>query len=322
MNPTQKVEAKPPVEDAWIAHMRRGEWEQAWRISDEALRSRGGAECWHWPRHLQYVWDGRPLKGKRVLVRCYHGLGDTVQFIRYIPLLGTIAREVIVWVQPKLIPLLRDMTGIDQLLPLHDGDPGVEYDADVELMELPHVFRSTLQTLPRTVPYLSAPRFTDRQGGAFVRRNGLRVGLVWRAGDWNEHRSISLMEVRPLFAVAGVHWVILQHEATDAELPAEKRELLGDHSVEVAAEAMTTLDLMITVDTLAAHLAGALAVPTWTLLHADPDWRWMRDRDDSPWYPTMRLFRQTKAGDWCGVIARVAGALREAVASGRKVSAG
>jgi hypothetical protein len=108
------------------------------------LQARASVPCWHWPRHLQYIWDGTPLAGKRVLVRCYHGLGDTLQFIRYAPLIKTIAREVIVLAQPALLPLLRTMRGIDRLLPLHNGAPDVEYDVDVESMKLPHIFRTTL----------------------------------------------------------------------------------------------------------------------------------------------------------------------------------
>jgi hypothetical protein len=116
------------------------------------LRERAGVSCHHWPRHRQYVWDGRPLEGQRVLVRCYHGLGDTVMFIRYAPLLKTIAREVIVWAQPALIPLLRRAHGVDRLLPLHEGTPECAYDVDIEVMELAHAFRSTIETLPRAVP--------------------------------------------------------------------------------------------------------------------------------------------------------------------------
>src|ERR1051325_8105906 len=123
----------------WMRYMRRGEFEEAWKFSDADLKSREGKPCWHLPRHFQYIWNGTSLKGKRVLVRCYHGLGDTIQFIRYMPLVKAIAAEVIVWAQQPLIPLLKTVQGIDRLLPLHDGTPEVEYDADVEIMELPHI---------------------------------------------------------------------------------------------------------------------------------------------------------------------------------------
>src|SRR5438105_284285 len=130
------------ITDPWMKHMLLGEFEEAWKISDAVLQSRSGKPCWHLPRHQQYIWDGLSLNGKRVLVRCYHGLGDTIQFIRYVPALKEIAKEVIVWVQPPLIPILQTMEGIDKLLPLHDGVADVDYDVDIEVMELSHIFRS------------------------------------------------------------------------------------------------------------------------------------------------------------------------------------
>src|SRR5215213_10989943 len=137
-------------DDPWMAATRRNDLAAAWAISDEVLQRHrtSGEEQWRRPRHLQHIWMGRPLAGQRVLVRCYHGLGDTIQFIRYAALLKRIAAQVIVWAQPTLIPLLRNVEGIDQLLPLHDGTPDAEYDVDVELGELPYVFR----TMPETIP--------------------------------------------------------------------------------------------------------------------------------------------------------------------------
>src|SRR5215213_4565042 len=135
-------------EDPWIAAMRRGDFAAAWEISDALLETKRAQDHTTVPRHFQTIWDGRPLAGQRVLVRCYHGLGDTIQFIRYAALLKRIAAQVIVWAQPTLIPLLRNVEGIDQLLPLHDGTPDAEYDVDVELGELPYVFR----TMPETIP--------------------------------------------------------------------------------------------------------------------------------------------------------------------------
>jgi hypothetical protein len=138
------------LNSSWIQAMRRGDFATAWKISDAVLATK--KDQTDLPRWFQSVWDGRSVVGKRVLVRCYHGLGDTIQFIRYARLLKAIAAEVIVWVQPSLIPLLRSVRGIDQLLPLHDGAPEVEYDVDVELNELPYLFRTTLATAPADVP--------------------------------------------------------------------------------------------------------------------------------------------------------------------------
>lgn len=290
--------------DPWMRHMRRGEFEAAWAVSDRVLRERGGVPCWHLPRHMQYVWDGRPLAGRRVLVRCYHGLGDTIQFIRYAPLLRRTASEVLVWAQAPLIPLLRTVGGIDRLLPLHDGAPDAEYDADVELMELPHVFRTTLETLPAEVPYLHV------EPARLVGRGRLSVGLAWRAGDWDEGRSLSWRALAPLTEVSGIDWYIFQRGPGLAERPPSFGILPDAASLFEEARFVRALDLMISVDTMTAHLAGALGVRTWNLLRHEADWRWMDGRDESPWYPTMRLFRQERPGEWRPVVERVGAELK------------
>jgi hypothetical protein len=288
----------------WIQHMRRGAFEQAWQFSDAVLKSRAGKPCWHWPRHFQYIWDGAPLHGKRVLIRCYHGLGDTIQFIRYAPLVKAIAAEVIVWAQPSLLPLLKTVEGIDQLLPLHDGTPEVEYDVDVESMELPHIFRTTLDTIPFKTPYLHAEPMP------LAPRNGKRaVGLVWQGGDWDERRSIPFAMLAPLANIQNVDFYILQAHAAAAGWNGELGVYACQSSLYEDARVIRSLDLLISVDTMPAHLAGALGIPVWNLLQAEADWRWMDHREDSPWYPTMRLFRQERPGDWESVIRRVAAEL-------------
>jgi hypothetical protein len=299
--------------DRWMDHMRRGEFEAAWAVSDTVLRARAGVPCWHLPRHLQYVWDGRPLAGRRVLVRCYHGLGDTIQFIRYMPLLKALAAAVSVWAQPPLLPLLGTMDGIDRLLPLHDGTPDVAYDVDVEVMELPHVFRTTLATVPAEVPYLRV------EPVPLPYRGRLAVGLAWRAGEWDARRSIPLALLAPLGKVPGIAWYILQRGPGLIEWRDRFGILPRASNLFEEARLIRALDLVISVDTMPAHLAGALGVPVWTLLPAEADWRWMDGRDDSPWYPTMRLFRQARDGVWEPVIMRVAAALKRLTPDGRPV---
>lgn len=308
------VEAQPEpttVDDPWTAHMRRGEWNAAWRISDRVLAGRGGTPCWHLPRHEQWVWDGSPLDGRRVLIRCYHGLGDTLQFIRYAPLVRAVASHVTVWAQPALRPLLGTAAGIDRLLPLHDGTPEAEYDVDVEVMELAHLFRSTPRTLPATVPYLHAAPAPLPQPA-----DGLAVGVVWQSGGWDPRRALPPALLAPLAEVPGVTFHSLQADERRDGLPATVRVLAGD--VTRTAQWMRAMDLVVSVDTMGAHLAGALGVPVWTLLPHAADWRWMEGRDDSPWYPTMRLFRQERPGDWESVVARVAVALGETAAVTRE----
>lgn len=288
--------------------MRHGEFESAWEVSDVVMRSRAGVPCWHLPRHEQYIWDGTPLDGRRVLIRCYHGLGDTIQFIRYAPLVKAIAAEVVVWAQPELIPLLQGADGIDRLEPLHDGVPDVEYDVDVEIMELPYLFRSTHATLPCDVPYLRvAPAERERDDGR------LGVGLVTRVGNWDKDRTVPAEVLAPLAKIPGVE-VQLLHPGGEslAGIPVAS----GTDTVVGTARLMRALDLVISVDSMPAHLAGALGVPVWTLLRHGADWRWQVGREDSPWYPGMRLFRQAQEGEWEPVIDRIVTQLTERATTG------
>lgn len=281
----------------WIQHMRSGDFEEAWKLSDRMLQRGNNRSNYNLPRHFQSIWDGTSLEGKRVLVRCYHGLGDTIQFIRYASLLKSICRELIVWVQPPLLPILQLMPAIDCVLPLHDGVPDVEYDVDVEIMELPHIFRTTIATLPSKIPYLQVePKFLSSQHEQFS------VGLVWKAGDWNECRSIPFSFLNPLAKIQGIQLYILQSGAIAAGCQDDFGIYPGEFCLYDYAGVISGLDLLITVDSMPAHLAGALGTPVWTLLHTEADWRWMDKRSDSPWYPTMRLFRQEREGDWESVI--------------------
>lgn len=290
-----------------MAAMRRGDYAAAWAVSDRVLQERlaNGASCFDWPRHLQYIWRGEPLDDRCVLVRCYHGLGDTIQFVRLLAPVRERAREVILWVQPALMELLHSVKGIDRLLPLHDGEPEVEYDVDVELMELAHVLRVTPETIPAQVPYIYvSSRGEPRQDSR------LQVGVAWRSGDWNPDRSIPHDLLASLDNLHGVHWHSLQYPRIT---PPIRASIMGCREIHVMAARMMSLDLIISVDSMPAHLAGALGLPVWTLLHDQCDWRWLSCSERSPWYPTMRLFRQPRPGDWAGVLAKVRAALeREA----------
>lgn len=279
--------------------MKRGRFSRAWRLSDAALRLRAGLDCSTWPRHRQFIWNGEPLEGRRVLVRCYHGLGDTIQFARLVPLLGSIGARSVLWAQPRLIPLLRTICGIGAIAPLHDGVPDIEHDVDVELAELMHVFRITPETLPCSVPYLhvAPPRQRSHQK--------LTVGLVWRSGDWDARRCIPSELLEPLAKLKHVRFITFQQGRERARLQPLFESAGRFSSALHEARALLKLDLLISVDTFAAHLGGALGVPVWLLLHSDPDWRWMLSREDTPWYPTMRLFRQPCPGNWQAVLEQV-----------------
>jgi hypothetical protein len=311
-----------PGDFAWMCHMLRGDFESAWRLADRdlALRRRSGIAVDSWPRHMRPVWDGTSVDGRHVLVRCYHGLGDTIHFIRYVPLLVQRAASVCVEVQPQLLDLVSDMPGIDHLCGLPDGwehEPReLGCDMQIDVTELPHAFRTTIDTIPAMVPYLwpKPAEIAAARRRLVPLADCRRVGLCWAAGEWKPERSLSPDELAPLMAVPGVAFVRLQRGTAYeswrvAEMgPSFAAELTSDSIGETAAT-IATLDLVITVDTMVAHLAGGLGVPVWVMLHAAADWRWLLDRNDSPWYPTMRLFRQPAPGDWGRVVEQVGAAL-------------
>jgi len=284
--------------DPWMSAMRRGDFAAAWKISDRVLRRRlrDSTSQRDRPRHLQSVWDGRPLAGQRVLVRCYHGLGDTLQFVRLVPLLRQRVRHVTLWAQPQLVDLLRTLPGIDRIAALHDGEPDVARDADIELMELPHFLRLQPDLIPGT-PYLRVDKHMPLLATA-----AKRVGIAWRAGSWDAARSIRDELLAPLAQVPDVRWHSLQYGATMQPLPGSD---IACRDIREQARRMQSLDLVISVDTMVAHLAGALGLPVWLLLPTPCDWRWMDERGDSPWYPTMRIFRQRVPGAWAEVIEQV-----------------
>jgi hypothetical protein len=278
----------------WFAAMRRGDFSTAWAASDRLLAARPpGERCWHLPRHEQWVWDGSPLADCHVLVRCYHGLGDTIQFARFLPVLERLASEVTVWAQPSLLALLETLPGRRRLLGLHDGTPDVDYDVDVEIMELPWALRVTPEPgVP--VPYFDVPR-GPRISSRFA------VGVLARAGDWDQRRSVP---AELLDSLHGPPW--LEPVSLELGRPLAGMRDISTPDISLLASRLRALDLVITPDTMLAHLAGALGVTVWTLLPAEADWRWMQpNRTDSPWYPTMRLFRQPLPGDWRAVIKEV-----------------
>src|SRR5215475_9247692 len=284
-------------DDPWMAAMRNGDLAAAWAISDAVLRERIESKevCWNRPRHLQFVWRGEPLADKRVLVRCYHGLGDTIQFLRFLRPLRDIARHVTLWVQPALLDLAAAAAGVDRTLALHDGAPETEHDIDVEIMEIPHALRVT--SIPNRVPYLRAPHAPQLEPHQRVHR----VGIVWEGGAWDPRRNVPLPLLRRLAGLPRVRLYSLQGGPVAALAGAVPATPTDIGTISHAATRILELDLIISVDTMVAHLAGALGRPVWTLLHADCDWRWGRDSDQTAWYPTMRLFRQTRAGAWDGV---------------------
>ncbi|MBV9673680.1 MAG: ADP-heptose--LPS heptosyltransferase [Verrucomicrobia bacterium] len=284
----------------WRSAMLRGDFEAAWLESDRALNA--NIDYRQRPLHLRAVWQGAPVDGRHLLIRCWRGLGDTIQFIRYIPLLVPRVASIIVEADELLFPILETLAESLQLVPLGKAFP--DQDAiEIECTELPFVFRTTLSTIPARVPYLNieTPQIDLKQ-------KALKVGICWRGGDWVLARAIPLVSFRPLQTCKAVFFQLQRGpgrlEMATAHFPFFNPD---DNSPSMlnTAQLIQALDLVISIDTMIAHLAGALGKPVWTLLHDQPDWRWMDDRDDSPWYPTMRLFRQKTPGDWDDVIENV-----------------
>jgi len=264
----------------------------------------------------QPLWLGAPLKGARILLHAEQGLGDSLQFLRYVPLVQAAGGRVMLDLPLKLHRLAARLPGILALA--NTGDPLPYFDCHCPLMSLPLALGTTLETVPAQVPYLSAPPEALAAAAALPWPvSGLRVGLAWTGNPdhpKNHFRSVPLELLEPLLDLDGVHFFSLQMGPGTEELAARKLPVtdLAPFTGDMAdtAAQMAQLDLILTIDTSMAHLAGALARPVWVLLGYSPDWRWLLDREDSLWYPTARLFRQSDHNDWPSVIARVRTALQ------------
>jgi tetratricopeptide (TPR) repeat protein len=260
-------------------------------------------------------WNGESFVGRKLYVHSEQGFGDTIQFIRYLPLVKARGGTVIFETMRPLLELLKNFPGIDELVvPSTDGQPAVACDLCIPLLSLPSIFDTTIDTIPAEIPYLFADSFKKTYWQNRISGSGLRVGLVWagKPTHGNDHaRSFRLEDCALLTDIPGIRFYGLQKgtAARQSTKLAAKMNLtnLGEQFKDFAdtAGVIANLDLVISVDTAVAHLAGAMGKAVWVLLPFVPDWRWFFDRTDSPWYPTMRLFRQEKRGDWMAVMRRV-----------------
>jgi hypothetical protein len=288
--------------------------EYEWRWESEQLR----ANKRNFPQPL---WRGQEsVAGKTVLLHAEQGMGDTIQFCRYAPLLAERGARVILEVQKPLRELLSTLAGVAQVVSA--GDPLPDFDMHCPLLSLPLAFETEPAAIPAATPYLSAsPQLLKDWERRLGPHDRPRVGLVWSGSTFlknDRNRSIALSALLPLLDIDAT-FISLQKDvrAKDAVTLQDRtdirdvRDELKDFTDTAAL--VSHLDLVISVDTSVGHLAGALAKPVWMLLPYVPDWRWQLDRDDSPWYPTARLFRQDEARSWQGVVARVHAALQEFV---------
>jgi tetratricopeptide (TPR) repeat protein len=264
-------------------------------------------------------WKGPGPEAKRVLVLNDHGLGDTIQFFRYLPLMAAAGVDATFVCPPRLRQLLSSKANVRFVDSPPEGEP---FDAQIAISSLPRAFGTRLDTIPAAVPYLAAEPALREMWLKRIGAEGFKIGVVWQGNpdpEADRARSLPIMALAPLAGIAGVRLISLQKGAGEEQLsnlpPSLRVETLGanfdagpDAFVDTAA-AMTCLDLVVTCDTSVAHLAGALAVPVWVALKSDAEWRWLIGRADSPWYPTMRLFRQTRRGVWSDVFEAMAGEL-------------
>jgi Flp pilus assembly protein TadD len=286
----------------------RGWDEFEWRSQDPETRPRGFGEPWR----------GEAIAGRTILLHAEQGLGDTLQFVRYAPMVAARGCRVVLEVQPVLVRLLRALPGVTEIVAR--GDPLPPFDVHCPLLSLPRAFATRLETIPAGVPYLHPdPAAVASWQEKLPDRGRARIGLVWSGSPHNDsagaqkvdrRRSIPLAAFTPLGDHPGVDLIALQQHHPDHSWTALPGPPLIDLMADVTdfadtAALVANLDLVIAVDTSVAHLAGGLGKPVWLLSRYDGCWRWLHGRDDSPWYPTMRIYRQERPNDWSSVIARI-----------------
>ncbi|HWA39921.1 MAG TPA: tetratricopeptide repeat protein [Burkholderiales bacterium] len=294
----------------------RGWPEYEWRLKTP---THGGSAA----RFAQPMWHGRET-ARTVLVHAEQGLGDTIQFARFAPLAAARCGALVLEVQPEVFPVLTIMKGAPRIVVR--GDPLPPFEMHAPLLSLPALLGTTIESIPWDGPYIQAPheRVMAWRRAFAKRRRHFNVGLVWagRPQHWDDlNRSVPLARLSPLARVPDVSFFSLQlgPAAEEAKHPPSGMELLDLTSLirdfADTAALVSFLDLVVTVDTSVAHLAGAMGVPTWVLLAHAPDWRWHLAREDSPWYPSTKLFRQPTDGDWGGAVERMAAGLERAAAA-------
>jgi tetratricopeptide (TPR) repeat protein len=296
-----------------LAHLMLGEYAEGWKEYE-----------WRWKwakfpsarrRFSQPQWNGKPLKGRTVLLHAEQGFGDTLQFVRYVPLVAEAGGRVILEVPSELHALLQGYPGVAECVRAGDAIP--KFELHCPLMSLPMAFGTTLASIPDVAsPILHLPETPTGESHSLDERDELRVGLVWagsKGHKWNTQRSFDLKAFAPLWKVSGkVQFISLQKGTAAAQLREAQVLVSLKDGVATAKDFADTatvvagLDLVITVDTAVAHLTGSMKQPVWLLIPETPDWRWGLEGETTPWYPTARLFRATREGGWAELMERLA----------------
>ena len=293
-----------------VALLLNGQWEEGWNEFEWRLR-RPESPARIYP---QPVWSGQPLMGKTLLLWSEQGFGDMLQFFRYVAIAKQLGARVILEVQSPLVSLLAAQNIADGVYAA--GDPLPAFDFHLALMSMPRVMRTTVHTVPSRKSYLQAPTDRAQYWAARLPKDGNRkIGIAWagRPEHPNDRRRSMLPTLLMALAQPGITYVTVQPRPKNIVTPSLPLLDFGSELSDFAdtASLLSQLDLLITVDTSVAHLAGALGIPVWLLLPFSPDWRWLMHRKDTPWYPSMRLFRQPQLGDWPAVIQRIANELNQ-----------
>jgi len=307
------IELKPNFAEAHVhaayVMLLKGNFELGWREYE-----------WRWAvpdflavrrKFQQHVWNGEQLNGERLFLHAEQGFGDTLQFSRYASVAAAMGGKVILECQPTLVRLMQTLPGVDEVIA--QGDPVPAFDLHLPLLSCPMRLGTTLKTIPNEVPYLFAEKkLVSKWKKKLSGKKGLKVGIVWQGMSSKlslPDRACPLSAFKPLLKNPDIDLFSLQKEPPEAEFPYP--EGLTDLSGELkdfadTAAIMKAMDLIVSIDTAVAHLAGALGHPVWLVLPTVGEWRWLMDRDDSPWYRSLKIFRQAKEGDWEGVLTDVA----------------
>ena len=317
------VEITPDHADAlWsiaLLQLRSGDFENGWKGYEGRWKLKGVIDK---RSFSQPLWDGSDISGKTILLHSEQGFGDTIQFIRYAPMVSDMGAKVIVECQEELVSLLKNVEGIHSVIPRDKQLPA--FDIHYPLLSLPYIFGTKLETIPAKIPYIHADETMVQKWQNKIESpaSSFKIGLIW-AGDpklkFGHSRSCPLELFSSLAELDDFIFYSLQkgESSEQASNPPKGMKLIDYtediHDFSDTAAIMNNMDLIISVDTAVAHLAGALGKRVWVLLPFVPDWRWMKDREDSPWYPTMKLFRQPSSGDWQSVMGTLEEALKELV---------